>query len=213
MSGETQVFGQSDGITILRGSIQTPDSGLTNVARSSLAQTPLAKQLLSPSAWRVHDSFAALPTVGAADDLGAVAGAFATSVPTIQSGDVKALGATTRYARLMLALPPEYDTGSDVRILVKAGMLTNVADATAVIDFSAYLSAGDSLVSGSDLITTVAQDINSLTFEDIYFNLNAASLSPGDTLDIRMLMTITDAATVTAVIGCAIPYLCLDIRG
>lgn len=148
------------------------------------------------------------------DDLRLVGGTFATGVPSIQTGDLKNAGATTRYARVQVQLPPEYVAGETVSIKVNAGMVTTVASASATIDFEVYKSDRGILISGSDLCATAAQSINSTTFADLTFNITATSLSPGDILDIKMAIAVNDSATVTSVIGCAGSVeLLLDIKG
>ncbi len=92
-------------------------------------------------------------------------------------------------------------------------MQTTVADVAATLDVEALESDGDGGV-GSDLVTTVAQDINSLTLSDNDFTIDASALAPGDMLDVRIAVTVNDAASATAVIAAigAVSLLC-DIRG
>jgi hypothetical protein len=93
-------------------------------------------------------------------------------------------------------------------------MLTTVADTSATIDVEAYESAKTTLKTGSDLVTTAAQSINSLTFADKAFDLTVTDLSPGDQLDIRFTVAVVDAATGTAVTAAlASVELLLDIKG
>lgn len=164
--------------------------------------------------FRVHDAFqTALGTAGS-DDLGITAGAFGTGVPYITSGDVKALGAVTRYARTRFQLPIEYDSGEAVAVRFSAGMITTIATPSCTVDVEVYKTARNSLVSGSDLVTTSAQSINSLTFANLTFVLTASALLPGDTLDIRIAIIANDTATVTAVIGALSNVeLLLDVKG
>jgi len=142
-----------------------------------------------------------LPGTAATDDLEINTGTWATGVPTIQTGDLKAAGATTRYALFEVATVPEYVAGQTVTLRASAGMLTTVADTTATIDFEAYISDREGLVSGSDLVATAATTINSLTFADIDFTLTPTTLDPGQKILIRMAIAVNDAATGTAVIG------------
>ena len=80
-------------------------------------------------------------------------------------------------------------------------MFTTIADTSATIDFEAY-RANDEAGIGSDLSTTTpATTINSVVLANKDFVITAASLQPGDTLDIRLSLAINDGATVTAVIG------------
>lgn len=186
---------------------------LPDIVRSDLT-TETAEYFVPWEAWRVWDAFGTnLPATAASDDLGLVGGTFGTNAPSIQAGDLKAAGATTRYARAVMCVPLEFVASGTFKIRAKAGMKTTVADTSCVVDFSAYRSGEDDTV-GSDLVTTAATSMNSLTDADKDFTVDSATLLAGDMLDIRMLVTCTDAATATAVIpqidGV---WLVLDIRG
>lgn len=185
-----------------------------DVPRSNLAQTSLAKYFIPWHAWRVWNALATnLPGTPLTDDLGLVGGTWATGSPSIQTEALEAAGATPSYARCQIALPPEYDEGQDVVLRFHAGMLTSVADTSATLDVVAYESDGEAGI-GSDLVTTAATTINSLTLADKDFVVTASGLSPGDILDIRIHTAVNDGASGTAVkaiIGAA--YLLCDIRG
>lgn len=184
--------------------------------RSALAQENNAVYPIPIVDWRVWDAMHTnLPGTGATDDLALVGGTFGTGVPSIQTGDVKNLGATTRYARCLVQLPPEYVAGESVTIRVNAGMVTTIASTSATIDFEVFKSNRGVGVDGTDLsTTTAATTINSLTFANKDFIITATSLNPGDILDIRMAIAVSDTATGTAVIGCAGSVeLLLDIKG
>lgn len=204
------------------GSFSVPAGSIANshisataaIARSKLAQDALSKYVVPLHTLRVHDALATfLPTTSANDDLGLIPGTFGTSSPSIQTGDLKAAGATTRYGRFLFQLPPEYDNGESVSIRAHAGMLTTVSDGTATIDFECYASDKEVGVS-ADLVTTTATTINNLTLADKDFTVTAGSLVRGDWLDIRVAIAINDGSTPTAVIGCigSLEVL-LDIRG
>lgn len=162
----------------------------------------------------VHDSMAKLPTAGANDDLGHYAGTYGTNTDYIGTGDLKAAGATTRYARFSFQLPPEYVSAGTITIRARCGMLTTIADNTCTIDFEAYLSDDETLVSGADLVSTAATDMNSTTFADKDFTVTATGRSAGEVLDIRMAIACNDAATGTAVDPCVgrLEILC-DCKG
>lgn len=187
---------------------------LPDIDRADLSLEQNACYLIPWTYWRVWDAFQTnLPGTAATDDLALIGGTFGTNAPSIQAGDLKAAGATTRYARCVVRIPPEFQTGNSVTIRAHAGMKTTVADTSCTIDFSAYRSDLEDGV-GSDLVTTAATSINSLTEADKDFVVDSTTLLPGDYLDIRMAITCTDGATVTAVI----PFvgsveLLLDIRG
>lgn len=196
------------GNIILTGSIQPAQQ------RTDLRQEDNVRRKIDLTDWRVWDAMAtALPGTSASDDLGLVGGTFGTNSPSIQTSDLKAAGATTRYARVTLSLPHTYVAGQSVTIRAHAGMKTTVADASATIDFEVY-RADDEGGIGSDICATAAQSINSLTLADKDFSITPTTLLPGDTLDIRMAVTVTDAASVTAVIGIVGGIeLLLDVKG
>lgn len=152
--------------------------------------------------FRVHDAFQTnLPSAGASDDLGLVGGTFATGSPTIQTGDLKAAGATTRYARAMVQVPMNYYDGESLAIVAYAGMLTTEADIAATLDIQAFKVDGEGGI-GSDLYAGSAIDVNSLTFADRSFALTPTGIVPGDLIDFRFAFLVNDGASGTAVNGC-----------
>lgn len=179
----------------------------SGINRSDLVQESLTPFDLAAETWRIHDNMDALlpdpPTGGSGnDDLGISSGTYGTGVPSIQTGDNKAAGAVTKYARRTVQLPPNYVAGETVTIRLRAGMKTTIADNSATVDVQAYKSDGEGAVSGSDLCATAAQACNSLTMADKDFTITPTSLSPGDVLDVRIAIATNDAATATAVAGC-----------
>jgi hypothetical protein len=89
-----------------------------------------------------------------------------------------------------------------------------VASVTATVDLEAYLSDKFGAVSGSDLVTTAATTINSLTPANKDFTLTATNLAPGEWIDFRIKVAVNDSGTGTAVIAAigTVEFL-LDIRG
>lgn len=171
------------------------------VLRSELAIEESKVYPVPWEAWRVWDAFQTnLPGTSASDDLGLYGGTVGTNCPAIKSYDVKSAGAITLKARAAVMLPAEYQAGQSLKIRASAGMVTTLSDGAATIDFSAYKSDRQG-GAGSDLVSTPATSIKSLTLSDKDFVLTATSLSAGDWLDILMTMAITDAAGATAVIG------------
>lgn len=184
------------------------------IARSKLAQDTLKAYPVNLTDLRVWDALATnLPGTAAADDLGLIGGTFASASPMVQAGDLKAAGATTRYARFLVELPAEYDAAETVVIRIHAGMKTTVADGSCTVDIQAYESNAEGGIS-ADLCTTAAQSMNSLTFADLDFAITATSLVAGDVLDVRVAVACTDAATGTAVTPTLGKIsLCCDVRG
>lgn len=150
--------------------------------------------------WRVWDAYQTLLGTPAADDLGVVTGTFGTGVPYISTGDLKAT-TTTRRARQLIRVPDTYVDQQQIYVEFYVGMLTTIADSSCLIDLEAFRAVGTTLVSGTDLVTTAAQSMNSLTFTLKPFELDATQIEPGMLLDLRVSITVTDAATATAVIG------------
>lgn len=169
------------------------------IERTQLKQVPTVARRITPFEWRVWDSGALLTTPGT-DDLGIVMGTFGTNVATVQAGDLKAAGSTTRYAITQVALPDHYDGGETVLLRFLAGMQTTVADTACTIDVEVYEVDNDGTpTSDGDLCATAAQTINSLTADDKDFTVTATNLAAGDVLEIRVAITCNDAATATAV--------------
>lgn len=181
--------------------------------RAELAQEPLVAYPVNLMGLRVWNALATnLPGTAAADDLSIQGNTFGTGSPSIQSSDGKAT-TITQYARFQWDIPAEYDPTETLRLRLHAGMNTTVSDSTATVDVECYKSDLEAGI-GSDLCATAAQSINSLTFASKDFTITSTSLSPGDTLDVRLAVSITDSATGTAVIGeiGSIRFL-VDIRG
>lgn len=175
--------------------------GIVGGTRSSLSTDTLQKYELPVQDMRIWDAFQTALTTAASDDLGITTGTFATGLPYITSGDLKAAGSTVRRCRILFTLPPEYVADGPVSVNLACGMITTVSDTTATVDVEAYVSDRDTTIGGVDLVTTSATTINSLTFDDREFVLTDTALVPGSVLDIRISVTVNDAATATAVIG------------
>lgn len=192
-----------------------PETGISAQSRSTiLVQDDNAAFPIPLVEARVWDAFHTnLPGTAAADDLALIGGTLGTAPPMIQAGDCKALGATTRKLRIAAVVPECYVAGQTISIVLHAGMKTTIADTSCTIDVESYKP--DNLGSlSADLCTTSAQSINSVTFAAKTFAINPATMSPGDVLDVLVSITVTDAATVTAVTPsiAAINVVC-DIRG
>lgn len=171
-------------------------------SRNKITEESLAEDPLLMTDFRVHDDLAALlPGTASGDDLAIIEGGtgFGTDAPTVRTSDA-ANTTVTQRARIQYKLTDNYQAGQDVVIRLRAGMITTVANGTATIDVECYQHDEDGAV-GSDLCQTGAQSINSLTKANLDFTINPATLAPGDMLDIRVTIAITDSATGTAVIG------------
>jgi hypothetical protein len=76
-------------------------------------------------------------------------------------------------------------------------METTVADVSCTIDAEAYIANDGTLT--SDLVTTSATSMNSLTVANYEFTLSSGSIDPGDLIEVRLSIACNDAATATAV--------------
>jgi hypothetical protein len=202
-------------ITLANGVIV--DAHINTVAaiqRAKLQQDSLKPYVVPLTDLRKYtDLTLVLPNAASGSDLGLISGTYASASPCIETGDLKAAGATIRYARFQLRMPMEFVAGQTVTLRAHAGMVTTVADTSATILFEAYKSDGYAGI-GSNLVSTAATTINSLSAADKDFVVDGSGLNPGDVLDVRVRMTITDAATGTVVKGRigAITLLC-DVQG
>ena len=203
-----------DGDLVVTGNVQVGGSLLPPLSRASLNQEDFAEFPVPVTGWRVFDAFATSLGAAGNDDLGVTAGTWGTGAPFITAGDLKTAGATTRRARCLVQLPPTYVAGQSVRLEVTAGMVTTAADGSCTVDLEVFKLDEDATVGGSDLVTTSAASINSTTFAAKNFDLTSTALLPGDILDVRLSVTCTDTATVTAVdpaVAC-VKLLC-DTKG
>jgi hypothetical protein len=108
----------------------------------------------------------------------------------------------------------QYVSGQPISVVAWAGMRTTVASGTATVDFECYKKNDSTGLVGSDLVTTSATSINSLTAADNAFTIDPTGLSAGDELDVRVTIAITDSATPTAVIGRIMKlYFLLSVKG
>lgn len=192
------------GDLIVAGNIRLNGTLSPAVAKANiLALAELQTFPIPLTDFRVWDAMQTnLPGTPATDDLGLVGGTFGTATPSIRTEDLKALGATNKRARVLVQLPWEYVAGQSVTLRFKAGMITTVSDTTATLDCEAYKLQDDpDDAIGSDLVTTAATTINSLVFANIDFVVTPSGLSPGDILDVRVTIAVSDGASATAVIG------------
>jgi len=141
-----------------------------------------------------------LPGTAANDDLAIITGTLGTDSPTLQTGDLKAAGSTTRYAGFTVSVPQNYQDGQTFIVRLRGGMITTVADTAATIDLQLYAVDRDGGVS-ADLCQTSSASINSLTKASVDFTIDATGLDPGDLLMGRIAILVNDGATGTAVIG------------
>ena len=188
-------------------------AGNADIAFTKIAQRVLAESVISLTQARVWDATQTnLPATPASDDLGIITGTWGTNPVRITAGDVKALGSTTRRLYLAIPIPSNYEDGQTIQLRIRAKMETTVADNSCTIDAEAYVGSDGSL--GSDLVTTSATSMNSLSAANYDFTINATGVDPGDLLEVRLSIASNDAATATAVTPAiySVSLLC-DTRG
>jgi hypothetical protein len=188
-------------------------AGNADIATTKLAQRVLAESIVPLTQARTWDSVAVnLPAAAASDDLGLVSGTWGTNPARITAGNVRIIGATTRRLYLAIPIPANYEDGQTIQLQIRAKMETAIADVSCAIDAEAYVGSDGAL--GSDLVTTDAQSMNSLSAAAYTFTINATGVDPGDLLEVRLSISSNDAATATAVTPAiySIALLC-DTRG
>jgi predicted RecA/RadA family phage recombinase len=184
--------------------------GTVSVARAALVQDDLQPYPIPIDKFRVWDEVQTIIGTPGNDDLGIVDNTFLTGTPSIETGDVKAGGATSRKTRFQFAVPPEYVAGQTITLRANAGMKTTVADNAASIDFEVVRHAAPNV----DICATAAQSINNLAAANKDFTLTPTNVVPGDILDVVCTVLVDDDATGTAVIGKVNSVtLLLDIKG
>lgn len=155
---------------------------------------------------RVHDNLAALlPVAAAADDMGNVPGTVGTTAPSLQGVDFGGTS-TDEKATFSFVIPPTYLAGSTVTLRFNAGMITAVSDGTATLDAECWVpdyANADGTVS-SDLVTTAAQSINSLTFANKDFAVGDAvsghALAAGSVVQCRISFAGSDTGNLDVMI-------------
>lgn len=153
---------------------------------------------LDPMTWRVHDAPATLlPGTSASDDLGIYGNLSTPAAIVVSTGDVKTTSGT-RYAAGRFVLPQEYKSGGAITFRFVAGMETTVASSSCSIDVEVFAGDGSGGL-GSDICTTGATTINSLTYATVDFTVTPTNRVAGDILYYRVAIAWNDSATVTAV--------------
>lgn len=191
-------FAITDGMLTNKHFATAAEIAVTKLAARSQVRLAIPLEQL-----RVWNALATnLPGTPASDDLGLVTGTWGTDAPYAGTGDLKAAGATTRYAAFLAVLPPDYEAGEPVTLRVKCGMKTTVSDTTCTLDAEMYaFDKASGTIDTTDLVSTGATTMNSLTAADVDFALDEAALEPGQMVEVRLAIACNDGATVTAVIG------------
>lgn len=204
--------------------IQLPNDSITGNTISSTAEilhTQLRQRTLrsfpvDPASYRVWDAnHTNAVGTAAADDLAITTSALTGSGASIllSAGDCKNLGATTRRVAFFMPIPQNYDDGETIQFRIRTKMETTIASTSCTVDLEAFV-VGTGTTVGSDLVTTAAIDMNTLTATDRDFVIDAASVNPGDMLQCRLSVAVSDTGTATAVtpVIISVALLC-DTRG
>lgn len=190
-----------DGDVEITGALRVSGTYTGPIARSNIITGDTAIYELPFTLFRVWNAMHTnLPTIGSSDDLGLASGTFGSALPNLRTQDMNAAGAVTEYARTMFTLPREYSPASAITLRLAALMITSVASVSATVDAEVYLSARNTLVSGSDLCTTAATSTNLLTTTEVSFTITPTSRVAGDVLDIRIAW-IGNSATASSHFG------------
>ncbi len=192
----------------------TIDGGAAAIqgTRTTWAQEDAAVYPVKITDLRVWDapSTVAVAATAANDDLAVVYNTFGTANPTVETGDLKNAGATSRKVGFQFALPVEYVAGETITLRLNAGMKTTVASVSATVD--AQVTNQDDPT--TDICATAAQSINSLTAANKDFTITPTNAAPGDLLDVVLTVAVNDSGTATAVIGQINKIqLLLDVKG
>jgi len=182
-------------------------------ARTSITQEDAVAYPVKIGEFRVWDapSTVAVAATAANDDLAVVYNTFKTAGPSIESGDLKNAGATSRKVGFQWALPAEYTDAQTITLRINGGMKTTVASTSATVDVECVNITNDAT---ADICATTAEDINSLTPADCDFTITPTNCEAGDLLDVVITVAVNDTGTGTAVIGklYSVTWL-LDIKG
>jgi hypothetical protein len=190
-----------DTLTIDSGGFKVIDT--TGQIKQSGGGTAVIPHTISLGDWRKTDGVTVNAATAATTNFGLVLGTDGTDFPHFETIDSKA-ATTAVVARCpSVRLPPNYVAGSAITLRARCGMKTTVADNTnaTTIDFFVYSNSGVANLGSADLCATAAQSINSLTASNYDFTITPTGLVAGQDLHAKMVLTVTDAATATAVIG------------
>lgn len=204
--------------------IQLPDgvitsatiSGNAEILHTQLRQRTLQSFPVNPTQYRVWDANHTNAVGTAAnDDLALTTSALTGSGASVllSAGDLKNLGATTRRVAFFMPIPANYDDGETIQVRIRTKMETTVASTSCTVDLEAFI-VGTGTTVGSDLVTTSATDMNSLSAADKDFVIDASAVNPGDVLQCRLSIACSDTGTATAVtpVIISVALLC-DTRG
>jgi hypothetical protein len=181
--------------------------------RAEHVQEDLSEYVIPLTQMRVHDALATnLPATASADDMALITGTPGTDAPTLQGVDFGGTS-TDEKCGFQFQLPVEYVAGESISLRVRVGMLA-ASDGTATIDVECWPQDDDGAAT-SDVCSTAAQSMNSITVANKTFVITPTGLVPGDMLNFRLSFGGSDSGNLSPNITCEIQKVTvlLDIRG
>lgn len=186
--------------TVAASDLATP----LNMPRAQLAVVPLDIFTQPLAKFKKFDSVdLGLPAAATGSYMGLNTGTISSAANQVATTDSKSASLTTKARDPYLILPNSLSLAGfspQVQIYLRAGMKTTVAGASALLTVVAYKVNLDGTV-GTNLVTTGAQNINSLTAADFFFTVTTSGLLPGDVLDVQASIAIVDASGTNPVVG------------
>lgn len=157
-------------------------------AQSALFGTKTANIEISNN-WRVWDAIETnLAAADGTDDLGLETGTFGTTAPRLNV-TVATPSDDPFYARAMWIVPQEYKAGTNLTLDITVD--ETVAATTATVD---AVVVNNSNSESTDICATAAQSVVGAAPTTYSFTLTGTNVEPGDVLDIRVALTLTDVA-------------------
>lgn len=161
---------------------------LTNGTTELDQQVAVVEEVSINNDWRVWDALVTnLAGADGTDDLGLVTGTYLTTNPTFNV-TVATPAAAPFYARRSYTLPKDYVAGTD--LVLTLNVTETVAATTASLDANAVDQDSPTL----DIVATAAQSVVGAAATNFTFTITGTALVPGDVLDIRISITLTDVA-------------------
>jgi hypothetical protein len=158
----------------------------------------------------------ALAALGAAEAGGTFNRSVAANVQLIQ-GEITDNETEVSIGYAQFQLPPEYVAAASCVLRIPSNIVKTGAavDNGSTLDAEVFKSAGNGTV-GADICATAAVTFAAVdTWYDKDFTITAASLSPGDVINIKFTASIIDseAGAGTLRLNMETPYLLLSVQG
>lgn len=197
----------------LANKLTTQAASGMSVARSGIVQDDAKGYVVPLDSLKVTGTGALLGSTAGTPSgaLGLTVGTFGSASPKL-AGEAASGNTKTNKARFLFPLPAEYVAGETVTVRVRCKETVGAATVSTSIDVEAYKCDKDGGI-GSDLCATAAQDVTT-SFGNKDFDITAASLNPGDVLDIQLTAVTTDTGgSVGTIINITNVEVLLDVKG